>query len=480
MSGKWYPSIIDIIDDSVIVFDSSALLNVYRYSLVSSKRILNYIKKYEDKAWLPAQVKKEFYKNKEKVRSLNLYKNLDKKLIRQVDIKRDELLVQFSEYEKKRFSKFTDLKSQLETKFDEMNTIIKDYKNKIAEETGVYKEFIEETDSYLDMLLESEKVGDEFNLVELLEVLKEGETRYRYSLPPGYEDAKNKEGIDKFGDLIVWKQIFKKLPELVDDKYIVFVTSDTKPDWFHKNDQKEVINPRNELISEFNHFNSDKEIIIIPFENFIEEISDSTDQSDRDFLLELRLNNLVKRLPTDSFKKIIEEKIREIGVNDIVRKALQRSNSSERQHVKYLGDISHPYIENITIETNGIKVEDDEVIYYLNVITECDYPTTSYHSNIISYGDIYAELVLSIELTRKLEDNEVIFIDKFKKNPTDVTTVTRSYTDKEKYIWGSDDDHYNEDEEYIDKDVYTTCPGCGEGISNSNDAGDGFCTDCSS
>ncbi|MCY9160064.1 PIN-like domain-containing protein [Bacillus atrophaeus] len=137
--------------------------------------------------------------------------------------------------------------------------------------------------------------------------MKEGELRYRYKLPPGYEDA-TKDGIDKFGDLIFWKQILNKSSN-IENKYIILVTSDVKPDWFQKNKKNEVVSPREELLSEFNQLHTEKEMIIIPFEDFIEEISDVSDPSDRDLLLELRTNNLIKRLPQDLFEKMVEEKL---------------------------------------------------------------------------------------------------------------------------------------------------------------------------
>ncbi|MEH7154701.1 PIN-like domain-containing protein [Neobacillus drentensis] len=478
MSSKWYPNIIDIIGDSKVIFDTSALLNVYRYSLVSSKRILNHIRKYEVRIWLPSQVRKEFYRNKGSVRSINLYKNLDNKLIRHVETKKDELLVQLSEYEKKRFSKFTELKSKLEAKFFEMNAIIKAYKTDIAEETGVYKEFIEEVDSYLDGLLESDKVSEELNLVELLEVLKEGELRYKYNLPPGYEDAKSKEGIDKFGDLIMWKQVLKKSPEIT-EKHIIFVTSDTKPDWFHKNNQNEVIYPRKELISEFTHYNKEKEVIIIPFENFIEEISDSSDQSDRDLLLELRMSNLIQRLSQESINKIIDEKLKLVDIRELQKKAIQASSGMERQYIQTLGEISHPYIETFTVNSNGVKIEENEVIYFINIVADCEFPTVSYSSNVISYGGIHTEITLSVELKRKIVEGEVTFLSSFKENPFNIATVTHFIFDKVEYIWGSDDDHSEEyEDDVIEKGAYTTCPSCGRGITNSNDAGNGFCIHC--
>lgn len=478
MSGKWYPKLTEVLEDTTIIFDTSALLNVYRYSLVNSKRILNHIKNHQDKIWIPAQVKKEFYRNKEKVRSVNLYKNLDSKLTKQVETKKDELLVQLSDYEKKRFSKFPELKKQLEAKFLEMNTIIKNYKEEISEETGVYKDFIQEVDNFLDSLLNNEKVGGDLNLIELMELLKEGELRYKYNLPPGYEDAKTKEGIEQFGDLIMWKQILKKSSD-IDNKYIVFVTSDTKPDWFHKNKQDEVISPREELLSEFNQIHPKKEAIILPFEVFIEELSDSSDPSDRDLLLELRTNNLIKRLPQDSFRDIVEEKLKLVDIDELVTKTLQLSNVKEKYYIKKLADISSPNVKNILINANGISLEESEVIYSLKVVANCEYQTVSLYSNILSYGVIHTEMTLSVELKRSLEDSETSFIKKFRENSSDISTVTHYTLDKVNYIWEGDDDHLLQEIDEDEADFYSTCPECGNGINFDNDAGNGFCIHCS-
>lgn len=478
MTTKWYPNIVDIIEDSIIIFDTSALLNVYRYSLVSSKRILNHVKHYEDKLWIPAQVKNEFLKNKDNVRSVNLYKNLDKKIIKHVENKRDELLVQLSEYEKKRFPNFNDLKSKLELKFSEMDEIIKEYKTDISEETGVYKDFIEEVDNFLDSLLESEKVGRNLNLIELMEVLKEGELRYRYNLPPGYEDTKTKEGIDKFGDLIMWKQLLKYSSD-IDKKNIIFTTSDTKPDWFQRNNQNQIVSPREELLSEFNQQCGEKEIIIIPFDNFIEEISDSSDISDRDLLLELRANNLIKRLSKDVFENIIEEKIKSVEIDDIHKKMLQSSNEMNYYYIRNLKQIYDPNIENISINSNGVRVEGNDIIYSLKVNADCVYDTVSSSSDLISYGIIQTELTLNVELKRKLEDSEVTFINNFKENTSDTITATHFIIDKEQYIWGADDDLIDDEDDVLDIHYYNICPTCSGGINISNDAGNGFCIKCS-
>ncbi|HDR5276064.1 TPA: hypothetical protein QCS28_003289, partial [Bacillus thuringiensis] len=82
---------------------------------------------------------------------------------------------------------------------------------------------------------------------------------------------------------------------------------------------------------------------------------------------------------------------------------------------------------------------------------------------------------------RNLTDNEVSFIENFKEDSDNVTKVTHVVTENEKYIWGNDfdiDDFDFEEEEEGEYEVYAMCAKCGEGISHSNDAGNGFCTSC--
>ncbi|MFB5588483.1 PIN-like domain-containing protein [Bacillus cereus] len=472
MNSQHTPKITSIIEESIIVFDTCALLNVYRYSLLSSKRLLDYIKKYEEKMWIPSQVRKEFYKNKGSVRSINLYKNLDKQLTKQVETKRDELLVQLSEYEKKRFPKFTELKSKLEEKFAEMVTITKDYKNEVVEETGVYKEFIEEVDTFIDSLLNSGKVGDVIDLVSLMEIIKEGELRYKYNLPPGFKDADKEEGIDKFGDLILWKEIIKRAGE-ISEKNIIFVTSDTKSDWFFKNKKNEIMNPREELISEFKHYHLEKEIIIIPFEDYIEEIANPDDSSDKDLLLELRMNNLIKRLPFEVFAEIVEGKIESLDIEDLRKKMNSNLDDEQRKYIDSIHEVNGHEILSVKVITNGIEIQNDNIVYSVNAIADCQFGTISYSPGMLNYGTLNTDIILGIELTRKLTESEVAFIKNFKENSDTLIKVTHFITDNEKFIWGNDFDLLEFEDDY-----YTTCGSCGEGINHKNDAGNGFCVNC--
>src|SRR5262249_15878044 len=92
------------------------------------------------------------------------------------------------------------------------------------------------------------RVGTKPTDEHLAAVRKEGEERYAKKIRPGYEDAKKEgEGGDKFGDLIIWKEMIEKAK--ADQKPVIFVTDDGKSDWWYTHHGKKV-GPHPALIEE--------------------------------------------------------------------------------------------------------------------------------------------------------------------------------------------------------------------------------------
>ena len=127
-------------------------------------------------------------------------------------------------------------------------------------------------------------IGDKFTIQKLLEIISEGELRYKYKIPPGFEDFK-KDGIDKFGDLIVWKQILE-LPKSMEVENIIFITNDEKDDWWDKSEDGSMkINSY--LLDEFITYNPDVEIKFMTLKMFQEEISEILCKDEIDVFIEL-------------------------------------------------------------------------------------------------------------------------------------------------------------------------------------------------
>lgn len=137
----------------------------------------------------------------------------------------------------------------MEKTIDESSKIIKDELKKEIEERPdwIEKDAVRET---LSELLEG-KIGVSYKEEELNDIYEECQKRYDLEIPPGYEDAKKKDGLSRYGDAILWLQLIdfakeKRLP-------VIFITREDKTDWW--NPEKELEKdrqPNYDLIKEFN------------------------------------------------------------------------------------------------------------------------------------------------------------------------------------------------------------------------------------
>ncbi|MCW0484569.1 PIN-like domain-containing protein [Gaoshiqia sediminis] len=273
-----------LIKNAIIVFDTSSILDFYYYSTHTQEEIFKTVfNKIKNRLWLPFQVYFEYMKNREKVmtKPIESYKNL---LIKNSGTKDsghfDEILSIVKKFQKE---EVTIAKGQLKTLiqktqkndkhpyfeegyFDLLEKRIELLENYLLKTDKELNEFRQKLESDIEnkvKLIESIKdkdpvkvsiekyfkIGLEFNYTDLIEIIKEGEFRYKNEIPPGYEDFDEKTGFQKYGDLIFWKQILKFSEE--QKKPVILVTNDNKKDWWHFDGNRNLKIPRHELISEF-------------------------------------------------------------------------------------------------------------------------------------------------------------------------------------------------------------------------------------
>lgn len=259
-------------EKSIIIFDSSALLDIYFLPKNARAKIYSEIfEKLPQRLWIPSQVQFEYLKNRENVIVKPIsekYIPFKQKIQKLRNIVKSELLKKIEEISRE--SKKDDKHPYIEQ--TAINTFKQDIeafaiKVKAFEDESIKQIEVAEADvlsvknadDVLEALEKSFEVGREFSFDEIIEITKEGKHRYEYKIPPGYGDfySKDKKGIQIFGDLIIWKQILefskeKKLP-------IIFVTNDIKKDddWCYldkKATEDRVLYPREELIKEIKDF----------------------------------------------------------------------------------------------------------------------------------------------------------------------------------------------------------------------------------
>lgn len=154
---------------------------------------------------------------------------------------------------------------------DELNNILKEVKKIIKKEHSKQIDRItkiKEDDKILDAI-NNLPHGNPFMVSDVLEIIKEGELRYRNTIPPGYMDSGDKKGTQIYGDLIIWKEVLLYAKD--NKKDIIFVCDDVKEDWYIADEKKKLFTPRHELLKEF-HDVTGKECWIYPLRFFIEKL----------------------------------------------------------------------------------------------------------------------------------------------------------------------------------------------------------------
>jgi hypothetical protein len=236
-------------------FDSSVLLNLYRFPMGASSDFLKVLGHLKDRLWLPHQVALEFQRNRSRVRfeqvarfgavfaalervQSGLKADLEKLQLkkRHSSIDPDFLLIEVS-------GALSPVRSRLEALQQEQEEAL-------------------QADPVHDAIvaLFEGRIGASLSPEETQKVFTEGAIRYRHKRPPGYMDqdkAKEAEAIyyfeshpmeAQYGDLLVWMQLIAEAKRR-SAKDVIFVTDDDKEDWWLEYSGK-TVGPRRELIDE--------------------------------------------------------------------------------------------------------------------------------------------------------------------------------------------------------------------------------------
>lgn len=251
----------EIWENSLIVFDTNVLLNLYRYNEDARTEFINVIKFYKERLWIPYQVGLEFHRRREEIMRKNAaaYTTLGDKLKEQL-VKAVSALE--GEYSRHPYINMKDIRSKVER----CAAAIKKSLDKQKENHPDYSKEDKILNAITDLF--DGRVGEDFAEKDLDALYKEGEKRYANDIPPGYCDEKTKKDKPKrhlYGDLIVWKQTINHCKEL--SKSVIFITDDHKTDWWDKADGKHT--PRKELIKEFAD-STGQSIIIYDSRKFLE------------------------------------------------------------------------------------------------------------------------------------------------------------------------------------------------------------------
>lgn len=423
-------------ENTIIVFDTNSLFNVFRFTPEASKEYFEIIQSIQDKIYIPYLVALEFHFHKSETLLLNeinvtKFKN---------DFSKNWNKVK-SDAVKKLFSSLTfrnDLQQNELTTFlsNLLNSDKLDIEAKLIEKISSISDNQKNTFKILIQIMES-KTGERYTQDMITKIEKEGEERYKNGIPPGFNDANKKlsrsyNGIkyqQKFGDLIIWKDIISKAKE---DriKHVIFVTSDgkqdSKTDLNYKvcvgndgngKEKYQIIGPRIELIEEMKN-DTGADFYLMDELEFMkqfsqEEVSSQVAKSISDTLLDFAkivspslndstvkplvkspsqsissISSVIKRRKVTDVSELLKIVENDYGISDVIEEYLKSELPNMNFENDY-GDLGWGEFEYVTI--TGVEIEEytfEDDFYEIRCTASID---VNIDFNIVTKSPFYEE-----------------------------------------------------------------------------------------
>lgn len=192
-------------DTALIVLDTNALFNLFRYSNVTRQAFLSVLEDKKERLWIPHQVGLEFQRGR-----LGIIKDQSKAFTDLITKSEKALATVTNDVGALRNHPTLDL-DELRTTVNNAVAQIKDTIESTREKYRTDVLEVSRHDETTDKITElyTGRVGQPYEKKRLEEIHGEGETRYDAKQPPGYKDA-SKPKPDRYGDLVLWFQVLDK------------------------------------------------------------------------------------------------------------------------------------------------------------------------------------------------------------------------------------------------------------------------------
>ena len=324
---------------ALIVFDTSVLLNLYRYRQDTTSALLEVMEKVSDRIWIPFHVGLEYQLNRLSVISDQHNKFTAVRGIIEKSVKNLE----------EELNKLQLAKRHTHIDPSKFMQSIKECKDKFLKELTSQEErstTITSQDSIrtrLDALFASKVGHPPKSQDEVDKMSQQAKERFSKKTPPGYLDQVKADGeLDTFvhqgltynksnGDYYIWHQMLAYLAAQKTDN-VIFLTDDTKEDWWLKvkDGAEKTVGPRPELIEEVRAKSNVVRFHIYTTESFLKHAN-------------THLNTNVSQAALDDVREL--SKLRIVPVST----ALLQQNAREKVQavLHWLNEVHCGVIENL-------------------------------------------------------------------------------------------------------------------------------------
>jgi len=239
----------EVLRSGIVAVDTNVLLSLYRYNEATVNDLLRLLGQLGDRLFVPNQVLREFWRNRQSVLGSPLAANRDlgAALAKNAASSRDAVtrwaksLALDAEFRDGLLERVADFYTDLAAQTQSNGALRVQAGTPTAEDPVLQR---------LERILEG-RVGVALPVDRWKEAVAEGNRRVVAEEPPGYRDDDKLGGESEeeaAGDYLVWRQLMDQSAAQGLD--LILVTSDTKEDWWEK--AREVnVGPRRELLDEF-------------------------------------------------------------------------------------------------------------------------------------------------------------------------------------------------------------------------------------
>ena len=199
--------------NTIVVCDTNVYLHIYSYSPNYSEYAISCLDVIKDYLRMPSMIALEYTKHYQYCFKQMGNRIIDAKnnYIRQITKAQDSTLSVNMNLKKLGFVEIKDLNESLNQQYATMmNTVIEFFENRggaldlLANGWGEVDRVYE----IYEYMVNNNQILSAFSQLDLYRICEEGARRYKKQLPPGYKDDNGKKnGFNKYGDLIWWKEV---------------------------------------------------------------------------------------------------------------------------------------------------------------------------------------------------------------------------------------------------------------------------------
>lgn len=342
-------------ENHLIVLDTNILLELYRQPANISIDVIDVLERIIDKIYIPRQVYNEYIKNYQTIcgSEKKKYQRVSTELSQEVRKFQESIDAKIREYRKHNYTDIVELQNNLNNKLIEITAIVDEYVNSHKEEIDFNLEFLEndKVKEFVERLKNQNCIGDDISFSGKIKILNEGKIRYDNLIPPGYLDSE-KEGMDKFGDLFVWKDMISIAKNK--NANLIFVCNDFKEDWWEK-DKETLIDLRKELCKEFKESNYFLDIHFLTLEKFFSYITEELKMGKSKSALQLSAEEDAKIMLSDYDEAIYQKIVEYLVTLDIEEELNEKLIDAEEEDIYWdIWDVS-------------VDKDNKKIIYYVNL-----------------------------------------------------------------------------------------------------------------